>query len=113
MTVDGVTGVIQVGQVGYVEMTYSGNITGWSISANISGSVVFDVWKLSGNLPTNVNTIIGVGGNKPTLSSQDFVTSTTMTNWDTSFTSGDVFAFYVESASTLKRATLTLRTNKT
>ena len=112
VTVDGVTSVIQVGQVGYVEMPYSGSITNWSITGNASGSIVFDIWKASGIIPTVANTIIG-GGTKPFLSSQQ-INLNTPTGWTTvNFLAGDILGFYVDSASTLKRATLTLRTNKT
>jgi hypothetical protein len=112
VTVDGFSTVVQPGVVGYVQMPYSGTLTGWSITSNVSGSIVFDIWKTAAAIPTVANTIIGVGGNKPTLSSQQFVTSTTMTNWTLTFSTGDIFAFNVDSAATLRRATLTLRVTK-
>lgn len=37
---------------------------------------------------------------------------TTMTNWTLTFSTGDIFAFNVDSAATLRRATLTLRVTK-
>jgi len=110
VTIDGVTTVIQVGQIGYVVMPYAGTITGWSITANISGSVSFDVWKAASAIPTVANTI--VAGSFPALSSSQFITSTTMTGWTLTFAAGDVFGFYVNSASTIKNATLTLRCTK-
>jgi len=111
VTVDGVTTVIQVGQVGYVEMPYDGTIIGWSITANVSGSIVFDVWKATAVIPTVANTIIGTG-TKPSLSSTQ-INISTPTGWTTvSFNAGDIIGFYVDSATTIKRATLTLRTNK-
>lgn len=113
VTVDGVTAVIQVGTVGYVVMPYAGTITGWSITANVSGNIQFDVWEASGAIPTVANTIISNAAFKPKLTSSNFATSTTLTSWTTGFLAGDVFGFYVDSASTIKNATLTIRTTKT
>jgi hypothetical protein len=113
VTVDGVTAVIQVGTVGYVVMPYAGTITGWSITANVSGNIQFDVWEASGAIPTVANTIISNATFKPKLTSSNFATSTTLTSWTTGFLAGDVFGFYVDSASTIKNATLTIRTTKT
>jgi hypothetical protein len=113
VTVDGVTAVIQVGTVGYVVMPYTGTITGWSITANVSGNIQFDVWEASGAIPTVANTIISNATFKPKLTSSNFATSTTLTSWTTGFLAGDVFGFYVDSASTIKNATLTIRTTKT
>jgi hypothetical protein len=113
VTVDGVTAVVQVGTVGYVVMPYAGTITGWSITANVSGNIQFDVWRASGAIPTVANTIISNAAFKPKLTSTNFMTSTTLTSWTLGFAAGDVFGFYVDSASTIKNATLTIRTTKT
>lgn len=113
VTVDGVTAVVQVGTVGYVVMPYAGTITGWSITANVSGSIQFDVWKATSAIPTVANTIISNAAFKPKLTSINFATSTTLTSWTTGFLAGDVFGFYVDSASTIKNATLTIRTIRT
>jgi hypothetical protein len=110
VTVDGVTSIIQIGQTGFVTMNYAGTISGWSISANAVGSIQFDIWKATGAIPTIANTI--VAGVYPTLTAAQFVTSTTLTGWTLSFVAGDVFGFYVNSISTLKNATLTVRTIK-
>ena len=112
VTVDGVTSVIQVGQTGFVTMPYAGTITGWSITTNAVGSIQFDVWKASGAIPTIANSIVASA--PPTLTSAQFVTSTTLTGWTTTFSAGDVFGFYVNSvSSTVKNATLTIRCTKT
>lgn len=113
VTVDGVTGVVQVGTVGYVVMPYDGTITGWSITANTSGSIQFDIWKATNAIPTVANTQIPLAANRPKLTSQQFVNSNTVTGWTTSFSANDVYGFYVDSVSTIKNATLTIRTTKT
>lgn len=115
VTVDGVTGVVQVGVTGYVVMPYAGTITGWSITSNVVGTISFDITSASGAIPTV--SIIGVGGNYPTLTSPNqFITSTIMTSWTLGFAAGDVFGFSVRSSpapSLIKNATLTIRTTKT
>ena len=113
VTVDGVTGVVQVGTVGYVVMPYDGTITGWSITANVFGNIQFDIWKATNAIPTVANTQIPLAANRPKLSAQQYVNSTTLTGWTTSFLANDVYGFYVDSVSTIKNATLTIRTTKT
>jgi hypothetical protein len=108
-TVDGYIGVIQPGVVGYVVMPYAGTITGWSIAANVSGSIRFDIWKANNALPTVANTILGT---KPQLSAAQYLSSTTLTGWTTTFIAGDVFAFFVETATTIKNATISIRVTK-
>jgi hypothetical protein len=113
VTVDGVTTTVQVGQTGFVVMPYDGAITGWSITTNAVGSIQFDVWKDASinTIPTVTDSI--VGGVYPTLTSGQFVTSTSIGSWTTSFSAGHVFGFYVNSvSSTVKNATLTIRTTK-
>jgi hypothetical protein len=111
VTVDGVSSTIQVGQTGFVTMPYAGTITGWSITTNASGSIQFGVWKAAGAIPTVANSIVASA--PPTLTSAQFVTSTTLTGWTTTFAAGDVFGFYVNSvSSTVKNATLTIRCTK-
>jgi hypothetical protein len=115
VTVDGVTGIVQVGTIGYVVMPYSGTITGWSIIANVAGTISFDITSASGAIPTV--SIIGVGGNYPTLTGvQSVINSTTMTNWTLGFAAGDVFGFSVRASpapATIKNATLTIKTTRT
>lgn len=113
VTVDGVTGVVQVGQVGYVVMPYDGTITRWTITSNVSGSISFDIWKDASidTIPTIGDSI--VGGVYPSITGTNFGTSTNLTSWtSTTFSAGHIFGFYVNSASTIKNATLTLRVTK-
>jgi hypothetical protein len=113
VTVDGVTAVIQVGQTGFVVMPYAGTITGWSITTNAVGSIQFDVWKDASidTIPTVADSI--VGGVYPTLTTAQLATSTSVGGWTTPFLAGHVFGFYVNSvSSTVKNATLTIRTTR-
>ena len=111
VTVDGVSSTIQVGQTGFVTLPYAGTITGWSITTNASGSIQFGVWKAAGAIPVLADSIVASA--PPTLTTAQFVTSTTLTGWTTTFAAGDVFGFYVNSvSSTVKNATLTIRCTK-
>lgn len=106
ITVDGGGSVLTTGTKGYIEVPYSGTIIEWKIIADVSGSVVFDVWKLNAAIPTNSNSITASA--KPTLTSSQRATSTTLTGWTTGVSANDVFAFEIESATTVTKATLTL-----
>lgn len=106
VSIDGGGTVITTGTKGYVEVPYAGTITGWKIISNASGSAVFDVWKSNAAIPTNANTITASA--KPTLTTAQRATSTTLTGWTTGVAVNDVFGFEVESASTITKATLIL-----
>jgi hypothetical protein len=107
ITVDGGGSVLTAGTKGYVTVPFSGTITKWTLVADASGSVVFDVWKTNGAVPTNTNTITASA--KPTLSSEQYVLSSTLTGWTTSVSADDVFGFEIEGTpTTITRATLEL-----
>ena len=112
VTVDGGGSVITTGIEGYIQIPYNGTITSWTILADQSGSVVFDVWKdtFSAAPPTVADTITGSA--KPTLSSAVKATSSTLTGWTTSVTAGDIIGFNVDSASTITRVTLVINITK-
>ena len=82
-----------------LRVPYDCVITGWTIAADASGSVVVDVWKDTlANFPPNVSDTI-TGSAKPTLSSARTGTSTTLTGWTTTLSEGDWVKFYVQSVS--------------
>lgn len=104
ITADGGASPPATGVKGYFTVPYSGTITGWVMESNAPGSAVFDVWKVNGSIPTIANTITASA--LPTLTSQQYVSSSTLTGWTTSVTAGDVFGYNLNSASTLNRVTL-------
>ncbi len=85
-------------------------LTKWRILADVSGSIVFDIWKDTyANYPPTVgDTIIGGGGTKPTLSSQDKNEDSTLTGYTTSFSAGDTLIINVDSCTTITQAALIL-----
>jgi len=105
-----VTGdVITTGTKAFIEVPFAGTITGWTLLANAVGSIVIDVWKDTyANFPPVVADTIA-GSEKPTLSAVQKNQDLTLTTWTTSVAAGDVLAFNVDSATTVKQVTLGLR----
>lgn len=113
LTIDGSGGNIVPGDGGCVTMPYSGTITGWAIQADVSGSIVIDVWKDTyANYPPTVADSIA-GSEKPTLSSQIKNQDLTLTTWTTAVSEGDIIKFNVDSSSTVNKVYLTIYINKT
>lgn len=118
--IDGGGSAITTGEKGVpVRFDYACTITGWTLTADQSGSLVIDVWKEASafdgggvltNPPTVADTITASA--KPTLSSQRGKTSTTLTGWTTSIAAGDTVTFNVDSASTITRAKLIIHVQK-
>lgn len=111
MTFDGGGSPPTAGSVGYLVCGFTGVIDQWAIVADASGSAVVDVWKAAGSIPTNANTIAGT--EKPTLSSQQLNNDTSLSTWTTPVTTGDVFAFELESVATCTRVTCEVRIAET
>lgn len=110
ITIDGSGSVITTGVKGYLIIPYGYTITGWSIIGDTTGSIVFDIWKNNSTIPTITDTITASA--KPTLSSQQFLSSTTLTGWTTSGLANDKIIISVNSVSTLTKVTLTINLNK-
>jgi len=99
-TIDGSGGTITIGQKGYVQVPYACTITAWRLIANTAGSIVVDIWKTAApTIPTVANVITASA--KPTLSSQQTATSSTLTGWTTSIAANDIIGFNVNSATTV------------
>lgn len=88
------------------QVPYSGTITKYCIYSDISGSAVIDIWKTNNAVPTIANTI--TASVLPTLSSQQYVCSSTLTGWTTSVSANDQFWYSLNSATTLTSVTIEL-----
>jgi len=110
ITIDGGGSAITTGNKGYLTTPYGGTITGWRIISDQSGSCVVDVWKTANAIPTSSNTITGT--EKPTLSSQQLNTNTALTTWTSSVSPGDIFAFNVDSTTTVTRVNVSIYITK-
>ena len=85
---------------------FGATITKWYIVADQSGSLAVD-------LQRGGTSIIGGSGNYPTLTSQQS-NSASVTSWtSTSISDGDAIQFIVNSASTITKATIVIKINKT
>lgn len=104
---DGST-VLTTGPKHSIEMPRPGTITGIKLLADISGSVVLDLYKdtYANWPPVNADSITASA--TPTISSNTKMTDTTLTGWTTSFAAGDIIKFEIESVSTIKQLTVIL-----
>jgi hypothetical protein len=89
------TSAITTGAKGRKTVSYTGTITGWRLVTDISTTMVLDIWKANGSIPTIANTITAAA--KPSLTAAQIAGSTTLTGWTTSVADGDVFIVNVDS----------------
>lgn len=103
--IDGGGVAITTGVKGYLKIGYSANVSAWEVMADQSGSIVIDILRANSAVPTV--SMIG-GGNKPTLSSQQFNVQTP-SGWTSAvLQENDWLGFNVVSATTVTRVTLAL-----
>lgn len=106
--IEGAGTAITTGIKGDVQITFNCRITKATLLADQVGSIVIDIWKDSyGNYPPVVGDSICASA-KPTISSDDSSTDSTLTGWTTRINSGDTLRFNVDSASTITRVCLAL-----
>tara|TARA_R110000868_G_scaffold266610_1_gene525888 strand:+ start:1470 stop:2807 length:1338 start_codon:yes stop_codon:yes gene_type:complete len=106
ITLDGNGGVISTGSKGFITIPYIGTITNWYITSDASGSIVVDL-KRSGT------SIIGGGGNKPTLSSAQRANASVSGWTSTAISANDEIEFNVDSSTTVTRINLIIYITKT
>src|SRR3990167_2911775 len=110
--IDGGGSVITSGEKGHLEIPFACTITGWTLLADQSGSIVIDVWKDTyANFPPTVADTIA-GTEKPTLASVQKNQDLTLSTWTTGLLQGDVLGFNVDSVTTVTRIALALRVTK-
>ena len=110
--IDGGGSAITTGQKGHIDVPFAGTITGWTIVADQSGSIVIDIWKAAyPTVPVVGGTITGT--EKPTLSTAQVNQDTTLTTWTTGLAAGDILAFNVDSVATVTRVSVNLRAIRT
>lgn len=97
----------------YLRVGYDCTITGWELVADQSGSIAIDIWKdsFAHFPPTLADTITASA--KPSLSSAQTNSSSSLTGWTTSVSAGDYLEINVDSASTVTLAILTLLVTRT
>jgi hypothetical protein len=85
-------------------------ITGWNLVGSPQGTVVMDIWKKAGDIPTVANSITGTG--KPNLSAALVNSNTDVTSWITSVSAGDVIVFNVDVCAGCTKLSLTIAATK-
>jgi hypothetical protein len=101
--------VISTGIKTFIEVPFAATVIGWTLLADVVGSMVIDVWKDSyANYPPTVADTIA-GTEKPTLSAAQKNQDLTLTTWTTPLNLGDILGFKVDSCSGIHQATLIIR----
>ncbi len=105
--IDGGGSAITTGIKGVVVLDGDYTVTGWTIIADQSGSIVVDVNRAT---YTNFPTTASIAGTElPTLSSVQKAEDLTLSSWTTTLSARDVLEFQVDSATTVTRVTVALR----
>ena len=80
--------------------------------ADVSGSAVVDIWKdtYANYPPLNADSITASA--VPTISTAVKSQDATLTGWTTSIVAGDILAFNVDSVTTIKQLTVSLKCTK-
>lgn len=101
--------VLGTGVKAYVEVPFACTVTGWTLLADASGSIVIDVWKDTlGNFPpTDADSI--AGSELPTLSGAQTAQDLSLTTWTVSVAAGSILAFNIDSCTGIRAVTLSLR----
>ena len=96
----------------WVQIPYDCTITGYELTADQSGDIVIDLWvnDYSAFPPTVADTITAAA--KPTLSSAQASTDSTLTGWTKTLSAGDYLLANVDSASTLEKAVLIINVTR-
>jgi hypothetical protein len=89
-----------------VIVPFYGEIVSWQIIANTQSTLTLDVWKGTGGIPSSSNSITGSA--KPSLTNQQFASSSNLIGWDTFVRTNDIFVLEVESNNNASQISLTL-----
>lgn len=108
ITIDGGGLEITTGTKGYINVPYAGTILSATLIADVTGSIVVDVYKLAFSTTTLPTASITASA-KPTISSAKGSQNSTLTGWTTTFSANDTFGFNVDYCSTITKATLELK----
>lgn len=104
---------ITTGIKGDLVIPFNCDIVEWTLLADQTGSIVFDIWKDTyANFPPTVADTI-TGSAKPTISSSTKGQSSTLTGWTVACAAGDILRLNVDSAATIQRVTLFLKLART
>jgi len=95
---------------GFLDIPFDCTITGWTLLADQSGTISIDIKKCNySEFPTNTSI---VGSLNPGITSSNKASSENLTGWTTAISANDILEFYVDSADTIERVTLTLKATR-
>lgn len=112
VVIDGNGYVLDIGVKTSVRVPYDCTLTEVMMLADVSGSIVVDIWKdtYANYEPTNADSI--TAATPPTISAATKSIDTVLTGWTTSLAEDDLLAFNVDSCSGIKRVTISLKFEK-
>lgn len=115
--IDGGGSVITIGSKGGLFISFPYTIVEWTLasidSATTSGSIVLDIWTdTQANFPPTVADTITASA-KPTITTSTKGQSSTLTGWTTAQTAGRWVYFNVDSVTSLKMVSITLKCTRT
>lgn len=117
IVIDGGGAVLTTGLKGYLEIPFGCTITRATLLADVSGSVVVDIFKCTyANFDVTTHPVAAdkiTASAPPTITTAVKSQDATLTGWTTAIAAGDILAFNINSVTTIKRVTLSLRVNKT
>lgn len=107
--IDGGGSAIATGVKGDIEIPFACTIQQVTLQADVSGSIVVDIWKDTyANFPPTVADTITASA-KPTISSATKSQDATLTGWTKAIAAGEILRFNVDSCSTITRCTVSLK----
>jgi hypothetical protein len=111
--IDGGGAPIETGVKGYLACPFACTITAARSFADVSGSIVVDIWKdtYANYPPVDADSITASA--PVTISAATKSEDATLTGWTTSISAGDILGFNVDSVSTITRLTIVLTVTKT
>jgi hypothetical protein len=110
--IDGAGGTIASGIKGWMMFPFNCTLTSVTLLADQVGSIVVDLKKVNyTNYDGSAGTSI-VSATPPSISSGVKTQDTSLTNWTTQITDGDIIGISVTSAATVTRVVLVLRATK-
>jgi len=110
--IDGGGSAITTGEKGHLEIPFACTIKQATMLADASGSIVVDIWKdtYANFPPTDADSITASA--PPTISSAQKSQDATLTGWTKTIAAGNILAFNVDSCTTIKRVTISLKVER-
>jgi hypothetical protein len=108
--IDGGGSAISTGIAGWVMVPHDFTITGCWLLADQSGAIKVDIWadSYTNYPPDNTDTI--TGGNEPEIAASGVKDEdTTLTDWTTDMSAGDILYYNVDSCTTIEKCLVVLR----